>query len=310
MAELETVQEPHKLDEVMLAMDVVDTLRHEQQMLAKDLSAGEREEQLIKRLREIYDAQGIDVPDRILREGVKAMDDHRFVYEAHKGGFISKAYINRGRWGKPLLIFVGMIGMAWGINYAAFEMPRQAKLAQTERALTVEIPNALASTKDKALAIAKTGDLKEKIKALYENGMSAAKQGNAKEARRIKAKLQTLSIDISKAYTVRIVSRPGENSGVFRVHDNNASVRNYYLIVEAIDASGKRQDVTIASEEDQKTKRTNIWGVRVPKSIFNRVAADKGDDQIIQKAVIGSKKRGFLDPVYNIKTLGGLIVEW
>ena len=309
-AQPDTAQEPHKLDDVMLAMDVVDTLRHEEQMLARDLSAPDREQQLIERLREIYKAQGIDVPDAILRDGVQALDDHRFSYEPRKGGLISKAYIHRGKWGKPLLVFLGMISLAWGINYAAFEAPKKNEAKRIERALSVDIPKSLQAAKNDALSIAANGDIKARINTLYGDGMAAVKAKNAKEAQRIEKALTALSADLNQSYTIRIVSRPGENSGVFRVNDKSPGTQNYYLIVEAIDASGKRLSVSIESEEDQKTKRTTIWGVRVPESVFDSVAADKRDDQIIQKSIIGRKERGFLEPNYKVGTRGGLILEW
>ena len=65
------------LDEVMLAMDVVDTLRHRQDLVARELDSVGKEQQLIARLREIYHQQGIEVPDHILREGVAAIADSR-----------------------------------------------------------------------------------------------------------------------------------------------------------------------------------------------------------------------------------------
>ena len=309
MNELAT-SEPHKLDEVMLAMDVVDTLRHEAGMLERDLSAPDREEKLIKRLRKIYDAQGIEVPDEILREGVKAMDDHRFAYSPQKPGFVSKAYISRGKWGKPLVVFLGMIGMAWAVNYAAFELPKTAQAKKQEQALTVNLPKSLAKGRDTGLSIAATAELKTQVRALYNDGIGAAKAGDYARAKELDGALLAFNRDLGQSYAIRIVSRAGENSGVFRVHDNSVSVRNYYLIVEAIGASGKRLTVNINSEEDQKTARTKIWGVRVPKPVFNGVAADKRDDQIIQNAVIGTKKRGYIAPDYTVDTSGGLILEW
>ena len=311
----EQKKQPHKLDEVMLAMDVVDTLRHEQDMIADDLSGELREEKLMQRLREIYTAQGIDVPDSILREGVQALGDHRFVYTPYKGGLISKLYISRGKWGRPLIGFMALIFLAWGINYAAFEKPKQAKSARIERALAVELPKSLGAARQAALAIAANGEVKDIVQALYDRGMRAIETRDIKQAREMEKNLKVLRLDLNQDYNVRIVSRPGENSGVFRVDDDHANVRNYYLIVEAIDASGKRVEVEVSSQEDQSTRRTKIWGVRVPKSVFNGVAADKQDDQIIQNAIIGRKRRGTLKPEYAIKTIGGeagagLIVEW
>jgi Family of unknown function (DUF6384) len=70
-----------KLDDLMLAMDVVDTLRHDQRLVERELSVDASDEALIKRLREVYKGQGIEVPDRVLEEGVKALKEKRFSYE-------------------------------------------------------------------------------------------------------------------------------------------------------------------------------------------------------------------------------------
>lgn len=306
----EPVNEPHKLDEVMLAMDVVDTLRHDARLLQEDLSAPEREQQLLERLREIYQAQGIDVPDEILREGVKALDDHRFAYSPQKSTFLSKAYITRKKWGLPLVVLAGMIGLAVGIEYAAFEMPKKAEAARIERLLEHTLPKAIEKSRDEGLNVAKTDAAKDRVSALYNVARNAIGAKDVKAASTARDQLETFVHDLKQAYTVRIVSRPGENSGVFRVDDDHPNVKNYYLIVEAIDASGNRLPVTITSEENQKTARAKIWGIRVPKDVFNAVAADKRDDQIIQNANIGTKKRGEISPKYSIKTLGGAILEW
>lgn len=291
-------------------MDVVDTLRHDAEMLDHDLSAPDREQKLIARLREIYDAQGIDVPDEILREGVKALDSHRFAYTPQKPSFLAKAYINRGKWGKPLLVLLGIVGMVWAVNYAAFEMPKNAEAKKIEKALNVGIPKALEEGKKDGLAIAKTAEIKQRVEALYAGGMAAAKAGNHEDATEYSDSLTALNANLQQSYDLRIVSRPRELSGVIRGADDNSDISNFYLIVEGIGASGKPVSVLIISEEDQKPTRVKKWGVRVPKSEFDKVAADKRDDQIIQNSVIGSKKLGFLKPDYDIETLGGLIVEW
>ncbi|MDP3545150.1 MAG: DUF6384 family protein, partial [Phreatobacter sp.] len=47
-------QQSAKLDDIMLAMDVVDTLRHDQKITERELAEGDREVDLIERLRDIY----------------------------------------------------------------------------------------------------------------------------------------------------------------------------------------------------------------------------------------------------------------
>ncbi len=49
-----TEAESAPLSDVMLAMDVVDTLRHNQDLVARELNGEAREKQLIDKLREIY----------------------------------------------------------------------------------------------------------------------------------------------------------------------------------------------------------------------------------------------------------------
>ena len=64
----------------MIAMDVVDTLRHRDDLVRRELNEEDRESELIARLRQIYRDQGIEVSDQVLAEGVKALEDSRFVY--------------------------------------------------------------------------------------------------------------------------------------------------------------------------------------------------------------------------------------
>jgi hypothetical protein len=48
----------------------------------------------------------------------------------------------------------------------------------------------------------------------------------------------------------------------------------------------------------------------VDAQTYNRVAADKRDDGIIQNDVVGVKRRGELEPQYSVETTGGAILEW
>src|SRR5262252_7874903 len=95
--------EPAPLDELMLAMDVVDTLRHRELMLDREVEAEDRDQRLLVRLREIYTAQGIAVTDEVLAQGVAALREERFVYTAPTPSFrrsLATLYVARGRWGK------------------------------------------------------------------------------------------------------------------------------------------------------------------------------------------------------------------
>ena len=74
------------LSEVMLAMDVVDTLRHQESIVERELQSEDREAELIEKLRKIYADQGLEVSDEVIAEGVKAMREERFAYRPPPGG--------------------------------------------------------------------------------------------------------------------------------------------------------------------------------------------------------------------------------
>lgn len=298
----------------MLAMDVVDTLRHEQIMVERDLAAEDRRAALIDRLRGIYKAQGIEVPDSVLMDGVMALEEQRFVYEPPEPSFglkLAKIYINRRKW-LPLVYIVSfIIGSVLAVNYVGFVRPAKIENARAERLLTETLPQNLEAAKAKATGLAKSDAAKRKAEAFHLNGEAALKDGNISAAETSIDNLETLASDLAANYTLRIVSRPGEMSGVFRLNDDGGSeVKNYYLIVEGINAAGSPTAVSITSEENQKTRRVEKWGVRVSEEVFYNVAADKKDDQIIQNAVIGQKRRGYLAPEYSIETPGGTILDW
>ena len=78
----------------------------------------------------------------------------------------------------------------------------------------------------------------------------------------------------------------------------------------AVDASGQRLAVPVENEETGRVERVSTWGLRVDKSVFDAIAADKKDDGIIQDNVFGEKPRGVLMPAYNFPTTGDAITEW
>ncbi|MBK8837473.1 MAG: hypothetical protein IPO30_01915 [Hyphomonadaceae bacterium] len=142
--------EPRKLDDVMLAMDVVDTLRHRTRIVDMELNESAREEQLIARLKEIYGAQGIDVPDKILKDGVKALAEQRFVYKPPADSFsvrLAKLYVSRRNWFPAAMTFTGAI-IALVVGWQVFWAIPQAN---EWKAMPAEISRLLAE--GQALAV-------------------------------------------------------------------------------------------------------------------------------------------------------------
>jgi hypothetical protein len=298
-------QPKQPLDELMLAMDVVDTLRHRETVLQRELSSDEQDAALRDRLREIYAAQGIDVPDAVIDEGVQALRRDRFAYDPVGDGFsrwLAERYVSRAHWGPLLLGVLLLAALVWGGYHFLIERPARV---QAER-----LPAELAQAFEQIDASSDDAAALEQAEMLYRNGRSALERQDAAQAATALAELEQLERRLNQTYELRVVSRPGEVSGVWRIPDVNSDARNYYLIVEALTPAGERLSLPIRSEEDGTVAEVERFGLRVDADTFQRFAQDKQADGIVDEPVVGSKPRGQLAVDYTVSTDGGAITEW
>ncbi len=303
---------PQKLDDLMLAMDVVDTLRHQEAMVEKELTQDQRDAALKARLRRIYESQGLEVSDRILDDGIKALRESRFVYTPPPPGMdmvLARMWIRRRTVGTLLAVLVVLIAavVVWQISRAN----QAARLAEEIRIeITETLPSALHAAGAATLAAATDPDARAKVEQAIAEGEAAIKAGDAEAMRAATATLDGLRAALNRTYRLRIVSRPGEDTGVFRIPDVNQNARNYYLIVEAVDDSGAILSLPILSEEDHQTRTVSKWGVRVPQATFDAVRADKEDDGIVENDKLGEKTKGGLKVTYLMPIEEGEITSW
>lgn len=301
-----------KLDDLMLAMDVVDTLRHQEGLVAKELAQEERDDELKKRLRQIYEGQGLEVTDRILDEGLKALKESRFVYEPPPPSFgrtLANLWVRRHTVGK-VAAFVLLLAIA-GVGWQAWNWRAERQAADATRIeLTETLPQALATAAEGASREAQEPQAREMIDRLRGDGQAAIAAGDAAAARAAISGLGQLRERLLREYTLRIVSRPGADTGVYRIPDVNQASRNYYLIVEAVTPDGQTLSLPVASEETGRTENVTQWGIRVPQAVFDAVRRDKMDDGIVQNSRLGEKRRGMLDPGYLMQVSGGAITKW
>ncbi len=304
------------LDNVMIAMDVVDTLRHDQLIVERELNEDVRKAKLIERLREIYRGQGIDVPDGILEEGVRALEEDRFVYKPPADSLktrLAKLYVSRGSWGQFVIGGLAAVAALWIGWYALYEWPRQSELAAQRTELAQTIPTRLATLRQQIVAeTTQSGqtNLGSGVASTVRRGLAAARAGQLAEARAARADLEDQLARLRAQYTIHVVSRKGELSGLWRIPKVNRTARNYYLVVEAVDKRGAIVEQTILNEETSKRETVAKWAVRVPREVLERVRADKADDGIINANRVGEKKRGFLEPDWRIPVSGGAITRW
>ncbi|MBE7734230.1 DUF6384 family protein [Devosia faecipullorum] len=308
-----TAKSAAPLDEVMLAMDVVDTLRHQQDLVTRELDGVAREKQLIDRLRNVYHQQGIEVPDHILKEGVAALAESRFAYEPPAPGLgtsLARLYVGRKRWGRPLV--AGLVALAvLGVGYFGIWQPYQRGQAEQARIeLTEALPAQMDALYQTIYDETKVQQAVVQADGLLARGKAQAAEGNRAGAEDAIARLTALRDLLRRQYSLRVVNRPDVQSGFWTFPEINTDATNYYLVVEALDPDGKSLSLPILNEENGQTETVTMWGVRVPETVYNAVAADKLDDGIIQGNLVGRKSDGFLDVEYLMPVMGGAVTQW
>ncbi|MGN6488459.1 MAG: DUF6384 family protein [Devosia sp.] len=301
------------LDEVMLAMDVVDTLRHRQDLVERELAGEAREQQLLEKLRDIYHQQGIEVSDAVLREGVKALAESRFSYTPPKPSFatsLARLYVSRKRWGPATLAILLVLVVGLGGYFLAWRPFQDAQAEQARIELSEGLPRQMDALYQTIYVETKVQQAVTEADAIRNRGKAAASEGNRAQAQQAIADLTALRDRLRSEYTLRIYSKEGERSAFWRVPDINPSATNYYLIVQAIGPDDKPLTLPITNEETGKVENVDIWGIRVPESTYRAVENDKRDDGIIQRSTLGLKEYGFLDLDYTMPVLGGAVTKW
>jgi len=179
-------------------------------------------------------------------------------------------------------------------------------LADTEvrlRTLPTEIRTAAAA----ARTASRDPRADEQITTAERTGLAAVESGDAAAGGKTLAALHALTAQLGEVYTLRIVNRPREYTRFWRYPNGSTSIKNYYVVVEAVAPDGHPVAVSIRSEENGSTALVNKWAERVDEATYNDVGKDKQDDGIVQKNTFGQKDKGRLDPIYlmGTKTRGG-----
>ena len=219
-----------ELSEVMIAMDVVDTLRHQRSLVERELHAEDREAELIEKLRKIYAGQGLEVSDGVIAEGVKAMREERFAYRPPPGGVnttLARLYVNRGRWAKRALWLLIIVAAVWAGYRYLYVMPAERGRSR----LVQELKSQVAGQQERIVTLTEringlTGELEEALQSVPASVLpparrlsDGARQSLASAARELGAadKLgPAAGIDPNnlETYTAKIQQRLAEQKGI------------------------------------------------------------------------------------------------
>jgi hypothetical protein len=300
---------PAKLDEVMLAMDVVDTLRHRERLVEKELNEDLREEDLVERLKALYRGQGIEVTDAVIRQGVKALKEQRFVYAPPGPSFgrtMATLWVKRATTGKWIAGALAALVIGVGGYQVLVAAPERARIAE----LTTQAPQRLAAAHAAALAEAQVDPARQRANALLAAGQAAIARRSIPEVQEVEREFTELTATLRQEYTLRIAGRPEDTTGVVRQNARFPQGRGFYVIVDAVDGRNQPVRVQVRNEETNQTEAVTRFAVRVPDQTWNAVREDKQRNGIVQNARLGEKRRGTLAVEYRMPVLEGRITRW
>jgi hypothetical protein len=219
-----------ELSEVMIAMDVVDTLRHQRSLVERELHSEDREAELIEKLRKIYADQGLEVSDGVIAEGVKALREERFAYRPPSGGLnttLARFYVNRGRWAKRALFLLIAVAVAWAGYRYLYVMPAERGRSR----LVQELKSQVAGQKERIVTLTEqinglTGELEKALQSVPASVLpparriaDGARQSLASAARELGAAEKlgpAAGIDPNnlETYATKIQQRLAEQKGI------------------------------------------------------------------------------------------------
>jgi hypothetical protein len=223
---------------------------------------------------------------------------------------LARLFVARKRWLPATFALFLMLLIAFGGYFLVWKPYRDGQAEQVRIELAEKLPAEMDALYQTIFEETKVTQAADEAAAIRDRGKAAAAEGNRPAAEQAIADLTSIRDTLRQEYQLRVVSRDGVKSGFWTFPEINTDATNYYVVVEAIDPHGVALSLPILNEEDNKTETVNIWGIRVPEAVYRAVEADKKDDGIIQRNIMGIKEFGYLEPSYLVDVLGGAVTRW
>jgi len=276
------------LEDMTRIMDVASTLRKERTTAQKQLNLDETKALLRKKLLETTKVTGARLTPAEVDLAIEQYYDnlHTFAEPPHSFSLmLAHLYVRRAMLLKWLLAAVAIVALVTAMlgGKKVLERQRAANLweASERHAQTIMTLN-----DDPKLAMALQAKVAEATQA---------------RARRDFAQLKSVEADLAKQqslyeadYQVMILSQPGTPSASERKYTDADGTRTsgFYVFVEARNQDGSLRKMAVRNRETGKMVTVERWGEQVPESVFNRLAADKKADGVLDEKLFAVKQRG------------------
>ena len=307
------------MTDMLRIMDVASALRRERETAVAQLDVDTTKQRLRERLLATAAAAGEPVTEAEVDVAIERYfgEQHRYADPPRSWAtFWAHVWVLRVRILLVALAFVALVG---GAALATSALLRRAPVdvpqrptppapapAATSDAATPDEPApstpadalaaataAFAAERKAVEALASSDSARAFLAELTADGEIALTAADTAALTAIVQKLRELRQRLGEVYEVRIVTRPGELSGVDRYHGGKLS--GLYLIVEAVTADGRVLTRSIRDAETGAVRRVQRWGEQVPQAVWDRIVADKRADGVVDEQPFARKVRGEAD---------------
>ena len=276
------------LQDMSRIMEVASTLRKERASAQQQLNLDETKALLRARLLETTKVTGARLTPAEVDRAIEQYYDNLHTFAEPPlsfSGVLAHLYVRRALLLKWLLAAVAVVVLvaAWLSAKAALERQRGKNLwAASDRHV-----QAIA-------AMAGDPKLASSLQAQVARATQARERQDFAQLTAIEAELAKLRALYEADYQVEILSQPNTKSATERkfTDENGVRTSGFYVFVEARNQDGSVRKMTIRNRETNKMEQVTRWGEQVPEAVFNRLAADKRADGVLDEKLFSSKRRG------------------
>lgn len=293
------------LDEMTRVMDVARTLRKERSIAERELNREETVKLLRLKLREAADLAGDPVTDEQIEIAIEQYFDNLHEFDPPDSGWettMAHIYVRRNQivgWGLALAA-AGLLTWGWWFS-GMMPGPRRTELrAQQTYSEVEEAAGAIEVLTDNP-------EVTAEIEAARAEANSYLDRGEVPELEQLRDRLLQQESVLKDEYRLMVVDN--EQSGIDRYVGQNEELSGYYLIVEAVDASGTPVPMKVRNAETGEFERVSEWAEQVPQEVYEQVRTDKQADGIIDAREFAVKRRGELDVEVTMQRADGGSLE-
>ncbi len=274
-------------------MDVAATLRRERRVAEQQLSRDETKQMLRKRLLEAARVSGDPVTEAEIDAAISAYFENLHEFNPPEPGletFAAGVYVRRGPIAK-WAVGIASAAVLWWALATSGVLPGGARNDRIAADLLSQIERSAAAVQE----IAIVPDVQARIDSYVKSAQAFREAGRPEDMKSVLASIAGLEALLKQEFTLGVVQKP--LSVVERDFEDASGKRvsGQYVIVQALDPSGRPIPMEVRDAESGELKTVTTWGEQIPLEVFERLAADKQADGVLDEAAFAAKQRGKTD---------------